>query len=77
MIKVSDKLIRRSLYTDDYSQAVIRLPGLLTESMGANNAFEAGTFGAAINTKGDRTHPTTKVPPIFTTAPATPYSWRW
>ena len=58
--KVSGKLIRRSLDTDDYGQAVIRLPGVLAELKGAKNASAAGTLGAAIKAEADRTDPTIK-----------------
>lgn len=58
--KVSGKLIRRSLETDDYHQAAIRLPGVLTELKGAKNAAAAGTLGAAIKDESDRDDPTIK-----------------
>jgi integrase len=58
--KVSGKLIRRSLDTDDYNQAVIRLPGVLAEMRGAKNAAQAGTLGAAIKEESERDDPTIK-----------------
>lgn len=59
-VKVSGKLIRRSLGTEDYNQAVIRLPGVLAELKGAKNAAAAGTLGAAIKEEADRHDPTIK-----------------
>jgi len=58
--KVGGKLIRRSLGTEDYNQAVIRLPGVLAEMKGAKNAAAAGTLGAAIKEEADRDDPTIK-----------------
>lgn len=58
--KVGGKLIRRSLDTDDYNQANLRLPGVLAEMRGAKNAAAAGTLGAAIKEESDRDDPTIK-----------------
>ncbi len=58
--KVGGKLVRRSLDTADYNQAVIRLPGVLNEMRGARNAAAAGTLGAAIKDEAHRPDPTLK-----------------
>jgi integrase len=58
--KVSGKLIRRSLETDDYNKAAIRLPGVLAEMRGAKNAAAADTLGDAIKDEAHRKDPTIK-----------------
>jgi integrase len=55
--KVSGKLIRRSLETDDYNTAVLRLPGELEKIKGAKNARLAGTLGQAIHDEAHRQDP--------------------
>ena len=47
--KVGGKLIRRSLKTDDFNTALLRLPKALEEIRGAKNASEAGILGQAIH----------------------------
>jgi integrase len=58
--KVGGKVIRRSLGTDDFNQAAIRLPGILAEIRGARNASAAGSLGAAIEAESLRDDPTIK-----------------
>ena len=52
--KVNGKLIRRSLQTDDFNTAKIRLTAVLEEISGAKNAAEAGTLGKAIHDEAHR-----------------------
>lgn len=52
--KVSGKVIRRCLETDDFNTAKNRLPGVLEEIRGAKNASKAGTLGAAIQSEAER-----------------------
>lgn len=59
--KVGGKIIRRCLGTEDYNQAVIRLPRVLAEMRGSKNASAAGTLGAAIKDEAHRFDPTIKV----------------
>ena len=59
-VKVSGKVIRRSLETDDYTTAKNRLPGVLEEIRGAKNAIEAGTLGQAIHDEAHRDDPAIK-----------------
>lgn len=59
-VRVSGKLLRRSLDTDDYSQAVARLPGVLAELRGAKNASQAGTLGKAVHDEAHRDDPAIK-----------------
>ena len=58
--KVSGKIIRRSLDTDDFNTAKNLLPGTLEEMRGAKNARAAGTLGAAIKAESEREDPTIK-----------------
>ena len=58
--KVNGKLIRRSLQTDDFNTAKIRLPAVLEEIRGAKNAAEAGTLGKAIHDEAHRPDPEIK-----------------
>lgn len=58
--KVSGKLIRRSLDTDDYQVAKNRLPAILDEMRGAKNASLAGTLGQAIHDEAQREDPAIK-----------------
>jgi integrase len=58
--KVSGKVIRRSLDTDDYNVAKNRLPAVLAEIRGATNASAAGTLGAAIEAESKREDPAIK-----------------
>jgi integrase len=58
--KVSGKVIRRSLDTDDYNTAKNRLAATLEEMRGAKNAREAGTLGAAIKAEAERIDPAIK-----------------
>lgn len=58
--KVSGKVIRRSLDTDDFNTAKNRLPGVLEEIRGAKNASEAGTLGKAIHDEAYRLDPEIK-----------------
>ena len=58
--KVAGKLIRRSLETDDFNTAKIRLPGELEKIRGAKNASQAGTLGAAIDAEASRVDPAIK-----------------
>ena len=58
--KVGGKLIRRSLDTDDYGVAKLRLPTVLTELRGAPNASAAGTLGKAIADEAKRKDPAIK-----------------
>ena len=58
--KVNGKLIRRSLQTDDFNTAKIRLPAVLEEIRGAKNAAEAGTLGKAIQDEAHRPDPEIK-----------------
>ena len=58
--KVSGKIIRRSLDTEDYAAASARLPGVLSELRGASNAAAAGSFGAALETEANRNDPSIK-----------------
>ena len=58
--KVSGKVIRRSLDTEDYNIAKNRLPSVLAEIRGAKNASRAGTLGAAIQAEADREDPSIK-----------------
>jgi integrase len=58
--KVSGKLIRRSLDTDDYATASARLDGVLAEMRGAKNAASAGSLGAALRKEAYRDDPTIK-----------------
>lgn len=55
--KVGGKLIRRSLKTDDYNTALLRLPSALEEIRGAKNASDAGTLGQAIYDEANRDDP--------------------
>ncbi|MEI6674051.1 MAG: site-specific integrase [Verrucomicrobiota bacterium] len=59
--KVGGKLIRRSLDTDDYHAAKLRLPTVLAELRGSPNASAAGTLGKAIEDEAKRKDPTIKV----------------
>ncbi|MCX6880760.1 MAG: site-specific integrase [Verrucomicrobia bacterium] len=58
--KVGGKIIRRSLDTDDYNAAKLRLPAVLAEMRGARNSSEAGTLGAAIEAEANREDPAIK-----------------
>lgn len=58
--KVSGKGIRRSLKTDDFNTAKIRLPSVLEEMRGAKNAAEAGTLRKAIHDEAHRVDPEIK-----------------
>lgn len=58
--KVSGKIIRRSLETEDFNTAKIRLPAVLEEIRGAKNAAEAGTLGKAIYDEAHRPDPAIK-----------------
>ncbi|MEY3395893.1 MAG: hypothetical protein RL346_2130 [Verrucomicrobiota bacterium] len=58
--KVSGKLIRRSLNTDDYATASNRLEGVLTEMKGARNAITANSLGAALKAEIERYDPKIK-----------------
>jgi integrase len=58
--KVSGRVIRRSLETDDFNTAKIRLPSVLEEIRGARNASEAGTLGKAIHDEAHRLDPEIK-----------------
>ena len=58
--KVAGKLIRRSLDTDDYNVAKLRLPPVLAELRGAKNAAEAGSLGAAVKAEAHREDPAIK-----------------
>lgn len=58
--KVSGKMIRRSLDTDDYATAKTRLDGVLIEMRGAKNAATAGSLGAALKAESNRIDPTIK-----------------
>jgi integrase len=58
--KVSGKLIRRSLATDDFNTAKIRLPGALEEIRGAKNASAAGMLGKAVHDEAHRDDPAIK-----------------
>ena len=59
--KVSGKVIRRSLETDDYQMAKNRLPAVLEEIRGAKNASKAGTLGTAIHDEAQRDDPSIKI----------------
>jgi hypothetical protein len=54
------KVIRRSLNTDDFNTAKIRLDAVLVEIRGAKNVGEAGTLGSAIQADADREDPSIK-----------------
>jgi integrase len=58
--KVSGKIIRRSLDTDDFNTAKNRLDGALEEIRGAKNASKAGTLKEAIDTEAKRVDPAIK-----------------
>ncbi|KAB2642994.1 MAG: site-specific integrase [Verrucomicrobia bacterium] len=58
--KVGGKLIRRSLDTDDYNVAKLRLPPVLAELRGAKNRAEAGSLGAAVKAEAHREDPAIK-----------------
>ena len=58
--KVSGRIKRRSLETDDFNTAKIRLPAVLEEIRGAKNASEAGTLGKAIHDEAHRLDPEIK-----------------
>jgi integrase len=58
--RVSGKLIRRSLDTDDFNTAKNRLPAVLAEMRGAKNSGQAGTLGAAIHDEAHRVDPAIK-----------------
>jgi integrase len=58
--KVTGKIIRRCLETDDYATASARLDGVLAEMKGAKNAATAGSLGAALMRVAHRTDPTIK-----------------
>jgi integrase len=58
--KVSGKIIRRSLDTDDFNTAKNRLANALDEMRGAKNARAAGTLGAAIEAESKRKDPSIK-----------------
>jgi integrase len=58
--KVSGKIIRRSLETNDYGIAKNRLAAVLTEMRGASNISSASTLGVAIQTEANRIDPVTK-----------------
>ena len=58
--RVSGKLIRRSLDTDDFNTAKNRLPAVLAEMRGAKNSGQAGTLGAAIKAEAERADPAIK-----------------
>jgi integrase len=58
--RVSGKLIRRSLDTEDYNTAKNRLPAVLAELRGARNATAAGTLGQAIKDEAHREDPAIK-----------------
>jgi len=58
--KVAGKLIRRSLETDDFNTAKIRLPGELEKIRGAKNASQAGSLGTAIHDEAHRDDPAIK-----------------
>ena len=60
MAKVSGKIIRRSLDTNDYNVAKNRLAGVLAEMRGASNMINASTFGVAIQAEADRDDPAIK-----------------
>lgn len=58
--KVSGKVIRRCLETDDFNTAKIRLPAVLEEIRGAKNASKADTLGASIHAEANREDPAIK-----------------
>ncbi len=58
--KVSGKIIRRSLDTDDFNIAKNRLNGVLAEIRGAKHASKAGTLWAALETESMRQDPSIK-----------------
>jgi len=60
-VKVSGKVIRRSLETEDYMTAKNRLPAVLEEIRGAKNASKAGTLGTAIHHEAKREDPAIKM----------------
>tara|TARA_R110002074_G_scaffold109786_1_gene236585 strand:+ start:1444 stop:2535 length:1092 start_codon:yes stop_codon:yes gene_type:complete len=58
--KVSGKIIRRSLDTDDFNTAKNRLPAVLAEIRGSKNASKAGTLWAALEAESTRKDPSIK-----------------
>jgi integrase len=58
--KVSGKVVRRSLDTDDFNVAKLRLPPVLAEIRGAKNASKAGTLDQAITDEAAREDATIK-----------------
>jgi len=58
--KVSGKVIRRSLDTDDFNIAKNRLDGVLAEIRGAKHASKAGTLWAALEAEAARQDPSIK-----------------
>jgi integrase len=58
--KVSGKVIRRSLDTEDFNTAKNRLPAMLEEIRGARNASKAGALGQAIHDEAHRDDPAIK-----------------
>lgn len=59
-VRVGSKLLRRSLETDDFGTAKLRLPSVLEELRGARNAAEAPTLGEALTAEADRKDPSIK-----------------
>jgi integrase len=58
--KVSGKIIRRSLDTEDYNVAKNRLPVILVELRGAKHSGKAGSLGEAIAAEAKRVDPSIK-----------------
>ncbi len=59
-VKVRGKVIRRSLETDDFGVAKTRLPGVLVELRGAENASDAPLLGQALMEEALRPDPLIK-----------------
>lgn len=59
-VKVSGKLIRRTLETDDYNIAKNRLPAMLATLRGAANAAAAHSLGDSIDREAHREDPALK-----------------